>query len=48
MQTQLTVHVNAGIFGPLLAIIHTGHKFESTTEPIPLLAKQRKNKSAGL
>lgn len=29
MQTQLTVHVYAGIFGPLLAIIHTGHKFES-------------------
>ena len=29
MQTQLTIHVYAGIFGPLLAIIHTGHKFES-------------------
>jgi len=29
MQTLLTVHVYAGIFGPLLAIIHTGHKFES-------------------
>ena len=29
MQTQLTVHVYAGIFGPLLAIIHTGHKYES-------------------
>ena len=29
MQTQLAVHVYAGIFGPLLAIIHTGHKFES-------------------
>ena len=29
MQTQLTVHVYAGIFGPLLALIHTGHKFES-------------------
>ena len=29
MQTQLTVHVYSGIFGPLLAIIHTGHKFES-------------------
>src|SRR5690606_21535404 len=29
MQTQLSVHVYAGIFGPLLAIIHTGHKFES-------------------
>ena len=30
MQTQLTVHVYAGIFGPLLAIIHTGHKFDSS------------------
>ncbi len=30
MQTQLTVHVYAGIFGPLLAIIHTGHKYESS------------------
>jgi hypothetical protein len=29
MQTQLTVHVYSGIFGPLLAIIHTGHKYES-------------------
>ena len=29
MQTLLTVHVYAGIFGPLLAIIHTGHKFDS-------------------
>ena len=29
MQTQLTVHVYSGIFGPLLAIIHTGHKFDS-------------------
>ena len=29
MQTQLTVHVYAGIFGPVLAIIHTGHKYES-------------------
>ncbi len=29
MQTQLAVHVYAGIFGPLLAIIHTGHKYES-------------------
>ena len=29
MQTQLTVHVYAGIVGPLLAIIHTGHKYES-------------------
>ena len=29
MQSLLTVHVYAGIFGPLLAIIHTGHKFDS-------------------
>ena len=30
LQTLLTVHVYSGIFGPLLAIIHTGHKFDST------------------
>jgi hypothetical protein len=29
MQSLLAVHVYAGIFGPLLAIIHTGHKFDS-------------------
>lgn len=29
MQTLLTLHVYAGILGPLFAIIHTGHKFES-------------------
>ncbi|MEP2775386.1 MAG: hypothetical protein ABJQ29_01505 [Luteolibacter sp.] len=29
LQTLMTWHVYAGIFGPLLAIIHTGHKFES-------------------
>jgi hypothetical protein len=29
MQTQLTVHVYSGIFGPVLAIVHTGHKFDS-------------------
>ncbi len=29
IHTQLTVHVYSGIFGPLLAIIHTGHKFDS-------------------
>ena len=29
MQKLLTVHVYSGIFGPLLAIIHTGHKFDS-------------------
>ncbi len=28
MQTLLTLHVYAGIVGPLLAIIHTGHKFD--------------------
>ena len=29
MQSLLTLHVYAGIFGPVLAIIHTGHKFDS-------------------
>ena len=29
MQSWLSLHVYAGIFGPLLAIIHTGHKFDS-------------------
>jgi len=29
LQTLLAVHVYSGIFGPLLAIIHTGHKFNS-------------------
>jgi hypothetical protein len=29
LQSLLTWHVYAGIFGPLLAIIHTGHKFNS-------------------
>lgn len=29
LQSILAVHVYAGIFGPLFAIIHTGHKFES-------------------
>ncbi len=29
MQSWLTLHVYAGIFGPVLAIIHTGHKFHS-------------------
>ena len=29
LQSWQTVHVYAGIFGPLLAIIHTGHKFDS-------------------
>ena len=29
LQSLLTVHVYAGILGPLLGIIHTGHKFDS-------------------
>ena len=29
LQSLLTVHVYAGILGPLLALIHTGHKFDS-------------------
>lgn len=29
MQSLMTLHVYAGIFGPLLAIVHTGHKFDS-------------------
>jgi hypothetical protein len=29
MQTLLGAHVYSGIFGPVLAIIHTGHKFDS-------------------
>jgi hypothetical protein len=29
MQSWLTLHVYAGLLGPLLAIIHTGHKFAS-------------------
>ncbi len=29
MQSLLTLHVYAGILGPLLAIIHTGHNFSS-------------------
>ncbi|HEY5870667.1 MAG TPA: hypothetical protein VI542_34725 [Candidatus Tectomicrobia bacterium] len=29
MQSLLAVHVYTGILGPLLAIIHTGHKFDS-------------------
>lgn len=29
LQTLLTVHVYAGIVGPVLAIVHTGHKFDS-------------------
>jgi hypothetical protein len=29
MKSLLAVHVYAGILGPLLALIHTGHKFDS-------------------
>ena len=29
MQSLLALHVYSGIFGPLFAIIHTGHKFDS-------------------
>ena len=29
LETLMIVHVYAGIFGPLLAIIHTGHKYQS-------------------
>jgi hypothetical protein len=29
MRTLLTWHIYAGVLGPLLAILHTGHKFES-------------------
>jgi hypothetical protein len=29
MQSLLPLHVYAGILGPLLALIHTGHKFDS-------------------
>jgi hypothetical protein len=30
MRTLLTWHIYAGILGPVLAILHTGHKFESS------------------
>lgn len=29
MQTLLTLHVYAGVLGPLFTLIHTGHKFDS-------------------
>lgn len=29
LQSLLTLHVYAGIVGPLLALVHTGHKFDS-------------------
>jgi hypothetical protein len=30
MRTLLTWHIYAGLLGPILAILHTGHKFDST------------------
>lgn len=30
MRTLLTWHIYAGILGPILALLHTGHKFDST------------------
>lgn len=30
MRTLLAWHIYAGVLGPILAILHTGHKFEST------------------
>lgn len=30
LATLLTIHVYSGILGPIFAIIHTGHKFDST------------------
>lgn len=29
LKSLMTLHVYAGLFGPLLAIVHTGHKFDS-------------------
>lgn len=29
MRTLLAVHIYAGVLGPILAILHTGHRFES-------------------
>ena len=29
MQSLLTIHVYTGILGPLLALVHTGHRFDS-------------------
>lgn len=29
MRTLLAWHIYAGVFGPILALLHTGHKFES-------------------
>ncbi|GMU24994.1 MAG: hypothetical protein AMXMBFR13_50650 [Phycisphaerae bacterium] len=30
MRTLLTWHIYAGVLGPILVLLHTGHKFEST------------------
>ena len=30
MRTLLTIHIYAGIIGPILVLIHTGHKFNSS------------------
>ena len=29
MRTLLAIHVYAGVLGPILVLLHTGHKFES-------------------
>lgn len=29
LQTLLTIHIYAGVLGPIFAILHTGHKFDS-------------------
>lgn len=29
MRTMLTIHIYAGVLGPILVLLHTGHKFES-------------------
>lgn len=29
MRTMLSIHIYAGVFGPLLVIVHTGHKYDS-------------------
>lgn len=29
MRTLLTIHIYAGVLGPILVVLHTGHKFES-------------------
>ncbi len=29
MRTLLTIHIYAGVIGPILVILHTGHRFES-------------------